>query len=298
VSAVEQPGLDLVWDEVEDRLHKTLRSRGVRPELADDVIQETAVRVIERGVAFTDANDLFRWSSVVAWHLAIDAARRDARQCDLPPDIASTLDVANEAVGRWWFEAVSRGLEQLSDAERAAIFSPAVRGDRKTTVRRAVRRHRARLRLMRLAETLGVGVALAAGRRKYRVRSESADAVAVAIASVAVAVVVAVGVATHRPGSAPVTTAPPVAVVRAAAPEVYAGATATTHPHAVGSLAARTNPVATPDTAVAPVRVPLELPTGSGDIGLRPKQPDEPLACATVASVGRPCVALPASITR
>lgn len=292
--AVQQPGIELVWNEVADRLHKTLLGRGVSHELAEDVIQETAVRVMERHVGFTDANDLFRWSSVVARHLAIDAARREARRCDLPAEMESTVDVADEAIGRWWFDAVRRGLQQLSDTERAAILTPGAADDRQGAVRLAVRRHRARRHLLLIAQSLGIASAWSTHRVRQTLRGAGG-----VMATVSAAIVLMVATQPHGPSPS----APPVAVpLRAAAPAEPRQGTSGAPPVAMGaparvSIPAVLSGAVAPRSTVPSIRVPVESPTGSGDVGVRPKGPDDALACVTVTPVGRQCVGLPVDVT-
>lgn len=292
--------LDLVWDEVARRLHAMLAHRGVRRELAEDVIQETALRVVEREVPFVDANDLFRWTAVVAWRLVIDAARREGRLCDLPQEITSNEDVASEAVGRWWLGAVRRGLQQLSPDERAAILDRPVHADRQTAVRTAVRRHRARARLMTLAESLGVVVAWLVHQLSRRARRGAATATMVGAA--------AVSIFPHLPsypGDVPRSSSTETrAEVADAAPSV-AGLVVATGPTAPAS--APTAPPAIGRDVAAPrrdhqellpsQRVTVDGPTGSSDVGTRPKQPNEAFLCVTVDGLDRWCVELPTQIT-
>ncbi|HVE95203.1 MAG TPA: sigma-70 family RNA polymerase sigma factor [Acidimicrobiales bacterium] len=302
MTATATPGfaLDLVWDEVARRLHAMLAHRGVRREIAEDVVQETAVRIIEREVPFVDADDLFRWTAVVAWRLVIDAARRDGRLCDLPREITSNEDVASEAVGRWWLGAVRRGLQQLSPDERAAILDTGVHADRKTAVRTAVRRHRARARLLTLAESLGVCIALVVRSASLRSRRGAATATLVAAT--------AVSLGPHYPSYPVDEGMPPGTNLRAHVPAA-AAVTPDARPaqNAVVDSPAKSVPrpvergvVAAPRDAKAlpSTRVTIDGPTGSGDLGTRPKQDGDALMCVTVTGLERACVSLPVQLTR
>src|SRR5258706_3059935 len=86
--------LEFVWPSVSSRLTAMLRRRGVGPHDADEAIQETAARAVSTCVTFADADDLFRWASVVSWRIAIDAHRRCTRVTGGEvPDQADHADV-------------------------------------------------------------------------------------------------------------------------------------------------------------------------------------------------------------
>lgn len=89
------PPLADVWPDVAARLTRVLRRRGVDAATAEDVVQETAVRVLRTGVPYADGDDLLRWASVVGWRLAVDTRRKDRRAEPGPvPDRQSSVNVA------------------------------------------------------------------------------------------------------------------------------------------------------------------------------------------------------------
>src|SRR4051812_4713332 len=160
-------GVDLVtghWPEVHDSVRASLLRRGVSPEDAADILQETALRAMSRTENFDGVEGLRRWAFVVARHLTIEQARRRGAACvaELPDTPAVGADVATTVENRMVAEAVVSALLQLSASDQHAItapFRPVERpASRKEYIRSAVRRHRARQRLMALCEgLLGIG---------------------------------------------------------------------------------------------------------------------------------------------
>jgi hypothetical protein len=167
--------LAVVWPEVSRRLARLLASRGAAHDVVDDIVQEVAARVLSRAIAFEDAADLMRWTVPVALNLLVDHARATKRvtvggQVDTTvPDIADVV-VDRDRLGR-----VLGAVAQLSDGDRAALVAPGVpAADRRESVRLAVRRHRARRRLLALvdgAAGIAAWLGLRMGLRLRRTRS-------------------------------------------------------------------------------------------------------------------------------
>src|SRR5438270_309959 len=96
-----------VWPGVATRLRLMLRRRGVSTHDVDEIVQETAARAFGNAIPYADADDLFRWASVVSGRLAIDLRRRSARLSDVEvPERPDTVDVAATAEHRIAFETV------------------------------------------------------------------------------------------------------------------------------------------------------------------------------------------------
>jgi DNA-directed RNA polymerase specialized sigma24 family protein len=140
-----------VWPQVSGRLHRTLVRRGTPSDEADDLVQDTAVRALQTGVVFDSAEDLFRWSLVVARRMAIDAHRHQQFVVDIDlTDRASPDLVDRQVEARIVFEAVAVAIRQLSAADRRALLQVVddeAAVDRRDAVRMNVQRHRARARL-------------------------------------------------------------------------------------------------------------------------------------------------------
>lgn len=152
----QDPDIAQVWPEVAERLASMLRRRGVDPWAIEDVVQEVGLRVLTHRVRFESASDLCRWAMPVARNLMVDHWRSQRREGGVPPaDRPAAVDVPAEVENRMALGAVSQCLAQLHESDRQAIFwdleadAPATRTE---GVRLAVRRHRARARLLRLVE--------------------------------------------------------------------------------------------------------------------------------------------------
>lgn len=161
-----QLSLDEAWPETADRLAEMLRKRGVARAHIEDVVQETAVRVVENSVVFSDTEDLLRWANVVAWRIALDARRRKK----LPIDPEASLDtqpaaedVAHAALARYTVDKLATAFGALTPREQQAlsVIGTDSTGSRKADVRLNVRRLRARARLRGLMDGLaGVVIGL------------------------------------------------------------------------------------------------------------------------------------------
>ena len=147
------PPLHSVWPEVARRLELRLRRRGADPVRALDLVQDVAVRVLSARPSFESAEDLLRWATVVARHLAVDGHRSDRRLVPSQDDHASALDVEAHVLDRLDLDALWRALPGLTLGERRALTRPEeAPADRAAQVRAAVRRHRARSHLARILE--------------------------------------------------------------------------------------------------------------------------------------------------
>jgi hypothetical protein len=152
-----------IWPSVFTSTVQRLLARGVGAAVAEDAAQEAGTRALAMHVPFTDAGDLTRWVSTVAWRIAVDEHRHHGRRVVAAPvrDRAADIDVATEAEARLELRRVSLAWPRLSEGDRAALVDPRPdTGDRRAAVRSAVRRHRARMRLVALIEALGA-IALA-----------------------------------------------------------------------------------------------------------------------------------------
>jgi len=156
---------EAVWSDVSPRLRRFLATRCVNPADIDDVVQETAERVLARRVAYTSADNLFSWCCTVAWRLAITLHRRRARMAGPPEaDVVASDDVAATVELRDELATVASVFPLLSVLDRAAITSTVEPSDRREAVKLAVRRHRARMRLMALVDA-AVAIVVGLARR-------------------------------------------------------------------------------------------------------------------------------------
>ena len=298
MNAEHAAALARVWPEVAARLAGMLRQRGVDRATAEDIVQETALRALRTSVHFTDAEDLLRWASVVGFRLARDAKLKASRVEVVPsPEHPSPVTVDHEVEQRLRLEAAIRGLEDLSPLDRDAILS-AVTGftpsSRQESMRLAVRRHRARARLVALMKTGLAALLGLLGLRRPGLKLGRAALVGAA----GVPAVVTVALLLHGPPEEP--PAPPgQAVLEAATRASVPSDTSAAHRSAVPSATPSAAPSSTSSSTVPPphqspaqdpARPQAPLPSASaeipgpdgrpGRITARPKRPSDEFLCA------------------
>jgi RNA polymerase sigma factor (sigma-70 family) len=291
------------WPDIERAVRASLLRRGVGREDADDILQETALRAVSGPFRFDGPEGFRRWAFVVAKHLTIDQARcrRTTTVAVVPdaPTAGAEADVAATVEGRMVAAGVVSAFHQLSANDRTAITTGFDHADqvgrppsRREYVKFAVRRHRARQRLMALCEGL-LAVLVVACRRVLRPATQL-TAVAVPLGmgfmlwsarfpqvrSPAVPGVVALSVpAAGRPEVAPVRVSPPIRVVPPAPPRIPSG-------HEAASRAADPSH----GTTLAVVQV-----AAAGNTGLRTRtrENEDHDACADTIVAGTHCVDAP-----
>lgn len=187
IAITECSRLAEAWPQAARALRAYLLSRGSRPQDAEDLVQECAVRVLRARPTFVDSADLLRWCVPVVRNLSVDLHRRGLREVsvDCVPDRQCVSDVVEEVATSLELRRVIRALEQLRPSDREAIVGAVAKEqtslDRRNAVRLNVQRHRARQRLLaQLAALLGICAAL--GRRLVRVAVPVALPVALAVA--------------------------------------------------------------------------------------------------------------------
>lgn len=279
--------LESAWPAVSTRLRSMLQRRGVTCHDAEEAIQETAARAMSATVQFSDADDLFRWASVVSWRVAIDARRRDTRVSDLePPERADPIDVAQAAEHRIVLSAVTDRFKELSERDQAVLlasFDEQPATNRRESVRVAVARHRARDRLRGLLNGLAAPVLAFVVRRRWRSAPLEAFVSTAAPALACLAVTAGgIGGASGVAHAQPRDPVPVSAVI--AMPEV------TPPPR----------PASSPATEVADTAPVSEGPAQNWSIALpgppgqptgiksRPRQESDHLACVTLPSLAGP----------
>lgn len=155
-TALTARALDDVWRTVEPRLRRYLLARRVPAVDVDDVVQEVALRVLVHSPDYDGADDLLPWCITVARNVATDAVRAGARRApaDLTPDVPAADDVEGQVAARLELERTLAALKTLTFPDQRAIVEGIDQSrpchDRTTSVRLAVRRHRARQRLLAL----------------------------------------------------------------------------------------------------------------------------------------------------
>ena len=123
--------LDRLIEQYQHSLLRYLMYLAGRRELAEDLFQETWIRVLERGHQFNDKYTFSTWLFAVARNLAIDHMRRKqpASLDGLMSDEGSTFDVPatgqasafDMSVQREQNEQISAGMEHLPAEYREAL---------------------------------------------------------------------------------------------------------------------------------------------------------------------------------
>jgi DNA-directed RNA polymerase specialized sigma24 family protein len=207
-----------VWPEVSERLHRLLASRGVDPSLREDIVQEVAVRALDKQVPFADPGDLYRWAATAARNLHVDHLRSGSRTVcdDALATVADRVDVAHAAERRVALDVVWRALAGMRPGERAAILDGLEEDRTPRTSQVLVRRHRARATLRKaVGGVLGwLGLARLRLRLRLRALGDASPALS-AVAMLAPAVALQLGGVGVPPATTP--SRAPVNVTRAAA---------------------------------------------------------------------------------
>jgi DNA-directed RNA polymerase specialized sigma24 family protein len=269
-------------------LRALLYRRGLDAPSAEDIVQEVALRALANDVTYASAQDLLRWAGPVACNLHVDLIRHRARMFDgeLATDHPASNDVAGEVADRIELQRALRGIAALRPADRAAIIDAVAENpappSRKEAVRLAVRRHRARSRLLVVLEQLaGVFAPV-----RWLRRGKRGAAVALAAVTPVVVLPLVVGGHLHSHHAA----LPPVTVTQAARLEVTGPVHVdrTTPPvmsNTVWSHTRVTVPTSTTKAAAKPNLRPTQFRTkpvnrlGHAEYESHDQAPDEPTIC-------------------
>jgi hypothetical protein len=287
--------LERIWPETFRRAVAALRHKGIDGTVAEDAVQEAAVRAIAHAVPFKDADDLLRWVQTVAWHVVLDRRKCDKHLVYDAPDAPSSEDTEVTVECRMRLARVGELLSSLTSAERAALAEHHVAGmDRREDTRWAVRRHRARAHLLAMLEGLGLLVAWLRRRATATRVGRRSVTVAIAVPLLAASVMVLVPHFRDAPSQLPAQTQP----VRSA--PLPSGAATESAGATTGSRAGESATVNEKPPASTPLpRVEIDIPpsAGGGSAWGRPKEPDDHFVCVDLIVVGHHCTDLPVRIT-
>jgi hypothetical protein len=277
------------WPVVEGRVRRFLQSQRAPGPLVDDLLQEVATRAMTSGFAYTDVEELVRWSCTVARNLLVSEHRRVSRSVNRDaPAQAAAAD--QRALDRLEMRSVIEAIARLSARDQEALLGqlrpPAASTGRRGDVRANVALFRARSRLQHLLGVVLAPVVLAWPR--WRGRGVGVAALAVA-ATVPIAFVAMTPTPTSPPATEQVTTAPPVSrgidaprVAGVVAADATAGRRPAIALPAPGTAKPRTvrHAPAPPATPSPPVTVRVATPVGPHQTRVREKNGPEPLVCA------------------
>ncbi|TML42708.1 MAG: hypothetical protein E6G27_03585 [Actinobacteria bacterium] len=294
LTEISQPALEEVWPEVSARLSGVLRRR-LDAATVEDIVQETALRVVRSQVAFSSADDLLRWATRVGKNLAVDIRRRRRFIDAVPvPEQAGPHNVAAVVDHRITLDAVSAAMKRLSEVDRSAILTTPPSRSRHESNRQYAARHRARSHLRALLQGLVAVAGLLARRLRPTLRSQVLLAAAVIFPVALVATVRGHGSAPGRigPRIAASATFDPGGSAQAAPPAVDPRPAPSAPP---GRREARPPSPDAPLLAghVPPTSVQAELPMEHRvKAVLRPAEPEDHLVCVSARVVSQ-CVESP-----
>lgn len=265
---------------------------------AEDAVQETAIKILDRTIPFRDAADLFRWAVVVAWRQSVDIHRTAVRrETTVLSDEPSTEDLPLTVEYREALRRIAAGWAQLTPRERASIGAADMPtpSDRRAAVRQAVQRHRARARLIAMTDGL---LALLAWLWRC-LRSPTRRALLTTACGIAITAF-ALGVATltlRHEGRKPIS-APTSRLTSHRA--LHGKETSASNGSKLGSSKPPSRPGKPPgaeerlDRQLPEVGITINPGIGKpGGFSTRPSRPDDPMVCVGPLLTGTRCVNYP-----
>jgi hypothetical protein len=121
---VSATDFEALWPELQAQLTGYLLKRGVARELADEVLQDTALRLLGCWERIDHSRPLGPLAKKIAWNLLVDHHRRTPvlLVADLP-DMCSVYDIEEHRALRTRLRAAADGLRQLRDQDRAVLLA-------------------------------------------------------------------------------------------------------------------------------------------------------------------------------
>lgn len=215
-AALTQVALADVWPQVSRALLRYLRGRGAGAALAEDVVQDVALRVLTHDVAFESAEDLLRWCLPVARNRFVDHHRASVRVVDDGGGQGAyehrddRADVHATVEARIRLHRVLGAIRQLGPVDQQSLLplladlsEQPLAADRKEATRLAVRRHRARARLLELVGPAAAVLGWTLGRPRPRQGRPAPAALTLPALLAALVPFVAVDASPTAPWSAP-----------------------------------------------------------------------------------------------
>ena len=121
----ENPPFEEAWPELAARLAATLRRRGVSPWLADDIVQETGLRLFKMWDSVDPDMSPWGLSLTIAKNLLWDSTHRHAAREVLvdPPERTTSYDVESAGIARLELKRVARALGKMSHSYRSVLLA-------------------------------------------------------------------------------------------------------------------------------------------------------------------------------
>jgi len=155
--ANEQVRFEEVWPELSERLRHMLSRTDVDPWLAEDILQETGIRMLRNWSRCDPDRSLWGLTSTIARHLLWDHSRRPSRR-ESPAESTEGPGSSNtelSAIGRIELLRVKEALQELTPSQRRVLLAEVGSLDREAVDRlgtNKMQRMRARRKLVTLLE--------------------------------------------------------------------------------------------------------------------------------------------------
>lgn len=173
----QQRQFEHTWPVLSVRLHRLLARKKVSPWLAEDLVQETGLRLIRMWPEIDQAKPLWPLTATIALNLFRDEMRRAGGKESIQelPDSPSAENVEERGMARVELRAVGGALAQMPALQRNAILADLSAGTAASPLASSARmlRMRARRRLQHLMDHASVlGVALGVQMRRVMREAE------------------------------------------------------------------------------------------------------------------------------
>jgi DNA-directed RNA polymerase specialized sigma24 family protein len=191
---------EAAWALVRPRVERLLRSKGVKPDVIDDVTQETGIKLLTNWARVDPERPLWPLARTIALNCLVDQFRaRTAEPVADLPDRPDAYDLEEHGLARARLSVVSDAMASLRPGDRSVLLAE-VTADQPTGSSSAVKmaRMRARQRLNRALERSaaafgGVPLALRKVATWVQLTPSGAESYATSVAGAAIAAVVVLG---------------------------------------------------------------------------------------------------------
>ena len=118
------PVFETAWPELAARLKPTLLKRGATPTQAEDVTQETGLRLWRIWLETDHSRPVWPLAVTIALNVLRDQERRDRRLIvtDVVPDAPEPVSVEDEGMARLELHRVAQAIRTLQPAHRSALL--------------------------------------------------------------------------------------------------------------------------------------------------------------------------------
>lgn len=145
-----QPTFESAWTEIAPRLAAILRRRGAPPDIVDDVVQETAIKLLTAWDRVDPERPLWPFARTIAINSLTDRIRRDgARPIEDIADEAMSYDLEEHVLARSRLRSVGSAMSNLRPADRDLLIAEVTAPVRGASSQLKMARLRARRKLER-----------------------------------------------------------------------------------------------------------------------------------------------------